>query len=146
MESVMPSKPSAIAPLCAFAALVVATAAQANDVPFIDTGSEYCARGYLLGKAAVTTTKVAITQKQSSACAEVKKVHNASADEGVVLYLDKRCAYHVRFSTTAGCSGVKEGNITVKNIKIERQRLDFFGACGTVNVKNKPIDKPDCTD
>jgi hypothetical protein len=141
----MPSKTSAIVAIGAFAAmLTAATATQAKDVSFIDTSSEYCARGYALNVSYASSTKLAVTQKKSSDCAEVKKVHDASADDGVVLYLDNRCAYHVRFSTTAGCTGVKEGNITVKNIKNGRQRLDLFGGCGTLNVKNKNIDKPDC--
>jgi hypothetical protein len=117
--------------------LNLAGSAFAVDVNFCKSGDS-CVDGLVKNKAAVIVTRTHITQEGKHGCEKIEKTIEKNLTKGgakIDLKIDKECRYKVRFTTTDGCTGDKEGQISSSEAEEGKTAAYLTGGCGTLNVK-----------
>ena len=124
--------------------LTVAGAASAVDAFFCKSG-DYCVDGLVKNKALVVVEKTRITQQEKGGCDKVEKVIEKNLYKGtteIALKLDCNCRYTVKFTTTKGCIGDKQGQISSSEIEEGKTAAYLEKACGSLKVRVRKYIKP----
>jgi hypothetical protein len=117
--------------------LTVAGGAFAVDVNFCKSGDS-CADGLVKNKAVVVVTKTRIAQQAKHGCGGVDKTVNKNLYKGttqIKLELNRNCRYTVKFTTTSGCTGDKQGQISRSEIENGKTAAYLENGCGSLKVK-----------
>ena len=117
--------------------LAVAGSAFAVDVNFCKPGDS-CADGLVKNKAVVIVTRTRIKQQAKHGCEGVDKVVEKNLTKGgaqIKLQLNRECRYTVKFTTTSGCKGDKQGQISRSEIEEGKTAAYLVGGCGSLSVK-----------
>ncbi|MBI1178950.1 MAG: hypothetical protein GC201_00225 [Alphaproteobacteria bacterium] len=137
---------AAAAGFACFVALGAATA-HAESLQFCTPeGDPNCIKGLVGTEASVTVTKVNVKQLADTDCPAVERTYkrNMYKDDNqfVRAAWDKRCAYHVRFSTTSSCIGDKDIDLKVADMKAGMNYAFLDLDCGSLKAKKGTFKGP----
>ena len=112
-------------------------------VSFCSKSEKSCMNAYVANTSSATVTSVKITQKAKHGCEKVEKRISRNKVGTVLpsfnsgklkMLVDKNCRYEVKFNTTKGCAGNKNGQFSRTNLQKERDVMELRGACGTLST------------
>jgi hypothetical protein len=101
--------------------------------------AENCKNIKIFNNAAVVVTKVRVKQQAGpNNCEAVEKVRSANLlkTESFQVSANPNCPYYVKYVTTDGCTGDKDGKISLDDFKDQRTQLYLDNYCGTLRVNN----------
>ncbi len=128
----------------AMACATMTAAAYADEMNFCEPGTPHCVDAYFYNDASVIVTKVNVKQRANdNGCQAVKKTHKkdmlaiGQSGQKVKMRVLNTCTYHVKFKTTSGCVGNKDGNLTMANLRDGEHGYDTIyltGQCGILST------------
>ncbi len=125
--------------VCILAFVSTPLAARMN---FCTDDTKECTTSKITNHAYVLVTGVIVkqlTEKGEDHCTELTKIHSGDMARGggsdtFNLDIYSGCQYHIKFNTTAGCAGDKDGKISSKDQTKGKTHLALKGDCGTLKV------------